>query len=310
MLKCFLGALLTLAAMTSGLSADKLRVVATFDILADWVQQIAGERVDLIVLVPTGQDIHTFAPTPRQVTAIAKADLIVEIGAGLEYWLEDMVQATGFGGRRVVLSDVIELRETGHDDHHHGEGCQGHHLDPHVWTDPLRVTAMSELIAAALSSADPSQAKRYQADLDVWREQLAELDRYARERFNAVPPAERVIITYHDNLAYFAERYGIRIPATILGSVTTEGGDPSARQMASLIRLIRQENIRAVFNDGNGSPRLARQVCREAGLPPPQTLYVDSFAIDAEGPHDYAALFRTKVDTIAAALPKTQANES
>ncbi|QYY36198.1 metal ABC transporter substrate-binding protein [Ruficoccus sp. ZRK36] len=300
--------------------AEKPHVVASFGIPADWVKQVAGDEVELQVLAGNGQDIHAFEPAPRDLAMLAQADLVVAIGADLEYWLPGMVKASGFKGRVLPLSDVITLHKNNGDEHQHEGHEHEHHeshehaahtdhhdhdrhvhgeYDPHIWMDPENVSRMSESLTEALCELDPSSAETFRANQAKWAQRLDELDAYAKKRFSAIPPASRAIITYHDNLSYFAERYDIFIPATILGSTSTDGGEPSARQMAQLIQLIKKDHVAAVFTDPGSNPRLAQQVCREAGLPAPQPLYVGSFARDKNGPQDYEALFIYTVDTIA-----------
>jgi zinc/manganese transport system substrate-binding protein len=298
------------------LHADKPRVVASFSLPADWVRQVAGDRVELAVLAGNGQDIHAYEPAPRDLAKLARADLVVEIGAGLEYWLDDMLTASRFQGRRLTLSAPLTLRHANeeldheahvhdehgehdpheHDGHHHGEH------DPHVWMDPENVRLMSQVLTDALCELDPANAETYQHNQERWAQHLSDLDQHAKERFEIIPVEERVIITYHDNLGYFAARYGIDIPATILGSVSTEGGEPSARQMARLIRLIRQDRVGAIFTDPGSNARLATELCRETGLPAPKALYVGYLSASPDGPQDYEALFLSTVDTIADSL--------
>jgi ABC-type Zn uptake system ZnuABC Zn-binding protein ZnuA len=150
---------------------DPLRVVATFSILGDWVTQVGGDRIEVATIVPAGGDAHTFDPNPDQVTSIADADLIFEIGIGFETWLDDMYAASGSNAQRIVVSDGLDLisaTEEGHEDeladeaspaagaepegeeedHAHGD------VDPHIWHDVNNAVAGVETIRAALGSAD------------------------------------------------------------------------------------------------------------------------------------------------------------
>ncbi|MDP0494956.1 MAG: metal ABC transporter substrate-binding protein [Verrucomicrobiota bacterium JB024] len=297
------------------LHADKPHVVASFSLPADWVRQVAGDRVELDVLAGNGQDIHAYEPAPRDLAKLSRADLVVEIGAGLEYWLDDMLAASRFQGRRLTLSAPLTLRHANdeldheehgdhdtheHDGHHHGEH------DPHVWMDPENVRLMSQILTDALCELDPPNAETYRRNEERWAQHLNDLDQHARERFDKIPVEDRVIITYHDNLGYFAARYGIEIPATILGSISTESGEPSARQMARLIRLIRQDKVGAVFTDPGSNARLSTELCRETGLPAPKALYVGYLSAGPDGPQDYEALFLSTVDTVADSLQTSQ----
>ncbi|MBC2594281.1 zinc ABC transporter substrate-binding protein [Ruficoccus amylovorans] len=301
------------------LHATQPHVVASFGIPADWVRQIAGDKVELTVLADKGQDIHAFEPAPRDLAKLSQADLVVQIGPNLEFWLDDLLASSRFQGQRLSLSNGLTLRkaddyhgdkQSDHSDSHDGHSHDGHDhdshaghdhgdYDPHVWMDPENVSRMSAALTEALCQIDPDNASTYRDNAKRWNDKLLALDQQARERFAAIPEQARVIITYHDNLGYFADRYGIEIPATILGSVSTEGGEPSARQMAALIKLIRQDQVAAIFTDPGANDRLARQLCRETGLPAPRLLYVGTFSRDTSGPQDYESLFLYTVDTIA-----------
>ena len=302
------------------LAAKPLLIVTSFPLNADWTRQITeSSSCEMIVLASNQQDVHTFEPGPRQAVSLAKADLVIEIGGGFEPWMDDLLVATDFQGKRLILTKAthfkpdpiaqIDNHDHGHDDHGHDHihvhehaDAKHHDQDPHFWTSPEHVIEVAHVITETLCELDPENAARYEKNFARYEAELNALDAYADETFAAIPPERKVIITHHGNLYHFGARYNIEIPATLLGSFTTEGSEPSARQIVNILEIINDEGVTAVFTESTVSPRLAQQVCHEAGLPPPPVLYIEAFSCTDEGPQDYTSQFRYTVDTIAKAI--------
>ncbi len=306
--------LLFLLASTATVLAKPLLIVATFPLNADWVGQITdGSDCELVVLANNEQDVHTFDPGPRQAVALTKADMVVEIGNGFEPWMDDLLTATSFNGKRVSLSrfsptqaaHTCEIEGHEHNDNHHDHAHtdpKSAEHDPHFWTNPQNVIEVVEKLTDTLCEIDPENAPLYRENFDKYAEELQALDAYAAQTFGAIPADRKVIITHHGNLYHFAARYDLHIPATLLGSFSTEGSEPSARQIVAIIELIDEEYVQAVFTESTVSPRLAEQVCRQAKLPPPPVLYIEAFSSQPDGPQNYTAQLRYTVDTIAQAI--------
>ncbi|MEM9227251.1 MAG: metal ABC transporter substrate-binding protein [Verrucomicrobiota bacterium] len=296
----FLGATIPLMA---------LKVVATFPITYDWTEQIAGESLELSLLVAPGQDVHTFEATPKQLAQLAEADAVVQLGLGMEYWLEDLLRASGFHGKRIVLAHSLndglrhldEVACSG--DHGHHDDHEHFHTDPHVWMDPKLVQTMCVYLAGELQALYPEATVLYARNRGDYSKQLEELDAYISNTFAPIPNDQRRIITHHNNLAYLADRYDLEVVATIKGSYSTEGDEPSARHIARIIDEIQDAQINAIFAESTSSPKLARQLSRETGLPEPPVLYIETFASRPEdGPQDYLSMMRSTVDSIATTL--------
>jgi zinc/manganese transport system substrate-binding protein len=181
--------LLTCAALLTALSLPtanstaqaRLKVVATFSILGDWIANVAADKVDLKVLVGAGSDTHTYEPSPADGAALSEADLIFEIGAEFETWLDALVESSGTKAKRVVLTEGLELlpseghahEHEGEDMHHGGEGDkEDEHehgeFDPHVWHDVSLVIKMVERIRDALIEADSANADTYMLQASLY----------------------------------------------------------------------------------------------------------------------------------------------
>ncbi|GHC00902.1 metal ABC transporter substrate-binding protein [Cerasicoccus arenae] len=320
----------------------RLTVAASNGIAADWVRQVGGNQVQVASFADSGADPHHFEPSPRQINELAKADLIVAFGEGLEPWLNEAIVASGTSARKLILTDGLDLLEPGeafwvdrpllypdaankppcckedalvaneiwtsmipqmpksaNDGHGHDHD---HGYDPHVWLDPQMAVLMILSINNALNELDPIHAAYFDKRREKYLDEIITLDEWAEARLGEIPTRRRLLINYHDNLRYFGRRYGFFTPTSILGSVSTESPDPSARDFNRLLKLISRFGVPAVFVDSTANPRLAEQVVREAGLPTPFVLYTGNVtAADGRAP-DYLSLMRGNVETIVTAL--------
>nr|MBA3846578.1 zinc ABC transporter substrate-binding protein [Planctomycetota bacterium] len=156
-------------------TAEPLRVVATTGVLADLARQVGGERVVVSVLLPAGGDVHIFQPTPDDAHRLGEAAILVENGLGLEGWIDGLVAASGFAGRRVIAARGVETiaMACGHDHHDHGHD---HAPDPHAWQDARNVMRYVDNLAEGFTAADPAGAARYAALAALYRAQLRALD--------------------------------------------------------------------------------------------------------------------------------------
>lgn len=262
-------------------------VLAVETFLADMAQNVAGTRLTVSALLPLGVDPHSFEPTPSDVMKIASSDVLIINGAGLETFLEKLLQTAG-GERRVIVASAgltsrevhheeeAEAEETGHMESHSHEG------DPHFWLDPQLAIRYVENIRDGLSQADPAGAPIYATNAETYIRQLKELDQWIVAQVSQVPEERRLLVTNHESLGYFADRYGFTIIGTVVPSVSS-GSSPSARQLAELIDQIRATGAPAVFLETGSNPQLAQQVAREAGVKVVMELYTHSLT-EAGGP--------------------------
>ncbi|REC95333.1 metal ABC transporter solute-binding protein, Zn/Mn family [Kushneria indalinina] len=322
-------AMLALSPLSAAVAqAAEVRAVASFTLLADVVSEVGGDRVEVSSLIGPNGDPHAYEPTPNDVRRVRDADVVFMSGLGLEGWMGRLIEASGFKGSPVVVSDNIHTREMGEDEHGHGhDGGDGHgdehghddahghdddahahdgghhHAhdgpDPHVWNDPSNVEVWVDNIVSALSKVDPAGADAYRANGDAYKQELASLDDYARAQFEAIPEDRRRILTSHDAFGYLGDRYGV----TFLSPLgTTTDSEASARDVAGLITQMREEHIGSYFLENTNDPRLVEQIARATDARPGGTLYVGALS-DADGPAPtYVDMFRFNVDQLAAAM--------
>ncbi|MBM3126598.1 MAG: zinc ABC transporter substrate-binding protein [Chloroflexi bacterium] len=283
---------------------DRLQVLATTSIVADVVQQVGGEYVDVTLLLPLGTDPHTFEPRPQDAVALAETQIVFANGAGLEEFLEPLLESAGAVGKLIEVSTGIELLAL-EEHHHEGEETEGEeHLheggDPHTWMDPNNVLIWVDNIAAALIAADPEHAAAYQSNAEAYAASLRDLDAWIRSMVDQIPMERRGLVSDHAAFGYFADEYGFLQVGTITGSFSTSAA-PSAQELAALEDDIRNFGVHAVFVGLTVNPELAAQVAKDTGVKL-VSIYHASLS-DANGPAaSYLEMMRFNVTAIMEAL--------
>jgi ABC-type Zn uptake system ZnuABC Zn-binding protein ZnuA len=300
-------------------AGERLSVVATTSIVADVLANIAGDLVDITVLVQRGQNPHGYEPTPAALRAIERADLVFVNGLGLEEGtLADMADLTDapivpvsvgivpieFGGHdEDEHAEDDHGEEHGEDDHDHAEGSP----DPHVWTDPANVAIWTRNVAEVLSQADPTNAVAYASSAERYEAVLRDLDDEIRGRVSAIPAEDRVLVLDHESFAYFARAYGFDIVGTIVPG-TTDRAEPSAQEIARLVGVLRETGAPAIFvgrTASRGLEQLAQTVAGEVGRPVRiVSMLTGSLAPKGEEGDTYVGFMRYNVDRIVEALSK------
>lgn len=285
------------AAPTPAATISTPDVVATLSFLADIAQHVAGDRLRVSSLLPAGVDPHSYEPTPADVAKVADCEVLIVNGAGLEAFLEKLLH--GVGGERLVIEASAGLvsRTAGEGEEVEHEGEHEHESDPHFWLDPNLVIHYVENIRDGLSQTDPQGASLYNANAAAYIAQLQELDTWIREQVAQIPPERRLLVTNHESLGYFADRYGFRIVGTIIPSVST-GASPSAQQLARLVDAIKESGAPAIFLETGSNPQLAQQLAQETGVRVITNLYTHSPG--AEG--GYIEMMRHNVRLIVEGL--------
>lgn len=297
-----LAAVMLLAAAPPA-AAEGPRVVASFSILADMVRQVGGKRVRVTALVGPGGDVHVYQPSPGDTRVLAGADLLVVNGLGFEGWLGRLIAASGFTGPVAVASRGTTLIAADGDNDHAGDADDRHahdgDADPHAWQDLANARVYARNIAAALCAVDTGGCAGYRTNAAAYDARLAALDAELHAAFAALPPQRRRLVTSHDAFAHFARAYGVEMLAP--GAASTDS-EPSAADVARLIRQIREDGVRAIFVETISDPRLIEQIARETGVAIGGKLYSDTLS-GAGGPAPtYLDMMRHNGETIRRAL--------
>ena len=282
----------------AGSAGGPLKVVATTSFLRDIAQNVAGGRFTVGQLIPTGVDPHEFDPTPAEVTAAVRSDLLIVNGANLEGTLAATLRNAGGGHVTVVASAGLTPRVP-----KPGEAAPAHggEPDPHFWLDPILVIGYVQNIRDAFVKADPSHAATYQANAAAYVTKLRQLDAWIRAQVATIPPAARLLVMDHLSHGYFADRYGFRIVGAVIPSVST-GDIVGAQQLADLVKTIEASGVKAIFVELGENPDLAKQIAAEAHVKVVTDL-LDHSLTAANGPAPtYLAMMRYDVRLIVGAL--------
>jgi len=276
-----------------------LQVVASFSILADLVRQIGGERVAVTSLVPANQDAHVFQASPAEARKLVGAALVVVNGLGFDPFMDRLIAASGRKITPIVVSrGITPLKAGAHDGHAgHDHGKPAH--DPHAWQSVANVRLYVQAIAAALSAVDPSGAAIYAAKAEAYRLRLDALETEIRAGIAAIPAERRALATTHDAFAYFAAAYGVKFLA--LQGISSDA-EPSAADLARIIRQVKALKTPAVFLENVIDPRKAERIARESGAKIGGTLYSDSLSLENGPAPTYIDLMRHNLKQLTDAL--------
>ncbi|GIK54493.1 MAG: zinc ABC transporter solute-binding protein [Chloroflexi bacterium] len=305
---------LSLPALTAvARPGEPLNVVATTSIIGDVVVQVGGEAIALTTLMEPGQDPHSYQPGARQLTAVANADVIFINGWDLEESLVQNLESVGEKAIIVPISANIQplvFGAAGHDEadaneDEHEEGHEHEGADPHVWQAVTNVMQWVNNVQQTLSALDPANTAVYQQNATAYLAALAELEAYAQTQLAAIPAENRVLITNHDALAYFAHAYDFEILGTIIpgGSTLAES---SATSLAALVSLMAEHGICTIFAENTSNTNLAAAVAAElktcAGGVQVSQLYTDALGAPGSGADSYIGMFRANVDAVVKGL--------
>ena len=282
-------------ASTAPDGSERPLVLTTFTVIADMVREVAGDRVEVRSVTRPGAEIHGYEPTPGDLRQARGADLVFENGLGLEAWFAQFI--ADVDAPAVTLSDglkPVSIAETSE-------------ANPHAWMSPLAGQHYIERIADALTELDPAGAEHYAERAAAY---AFELDAVAAElaaALDAVPPAERVLVSCEGAFSYLARDLGL--DEAYLWPVNADQ-QATPRRVAAVIDTVREREVPAVFCESTVSNGPMLQVVADTGSRYGGTLYVDSLS-DADGPvPSYLALLRHAADTIAAGLTGTTLTET
>lgn len=259
------------------------QVVASFSILADIARELAGPAALVTAIVGPGQDAHGFEPRPSDLHRVRAADLAVANGLGFDPWMDRLVRASGFSGPFVRAAAAIPPRGA----------------DPHAFQDLGNAPAYARAIADALAGLRPGLAPAIAGHCADFLDRAAATDAWVRAEFATVPAERRLVLTSHDAFGWFGAAYGVRFLAAQGLSTDSE---PSAAEVARLVRRIRDSGVRVAFLETAGNPRLIRQVARDAGVRLGGTLYSDALGPPGSTAATYLGMFRHNVALMLAAM--------
>jgi ABC-type Zn uptake system ZnuABC Zn-binding protein ZnuA len=258
-------------------SGDRLKVLATTTIVADVVSRVGGDLIDLSVLLPVGTDPHSFDPTPQDISKVSEADLVFVNGAGLEEFLDNLIESAGVQDSVVQVSDGIEFLALESEGDEHDNDQSG--VNPHTWTDPNNVIIWTSNIAQALGKIDPENADTYHANAEAYQAELKTLDAWIRDQVESIPLENRKLVTDHNLFGYFADEYGFEQVGALIPGYSTLA-EPTAQELAEIEDAIQELDVKAIFVGNTVNPTLAERVSEDTGI---QLVFVYTGSLDDSG---------------------------
>ena len=249
--------------------AEKIPVVTSIYPVADMIQQVGGDHVEVTFVLPAGASPHTFEPKPSLLKKFSSARIFFMVGAGLEFWAEKFIDLTGPGSMTVVLSEGVDLIDTtghAHGNHDHPKKIEVAEersavANPHIWLDPVIAKSMVQKIMDALCEVDPQHLPYYKHRGENYLKELDELHR----QIEATVANFKIkkYVSFHASWDYFARRYGLESVGVIEAA---PGRNPTPIQIKNIIAMIKEYHIRAVFAEPQLNPRAAEIIAREAAV--------------------------------------------
>ncbi|MEL7166503.1 MAG: zinc ABC transporter substrate-binding protein [Pseudomonadota bacterium] len=267
--------------------AHDLKVVASFSILGDMVEQVVGEHASVTTIVGPDADAHVYQPSVADAKAVAEADLIFVNGMGFETWSDTLIAESGTDGAVFVATQgVTPVMVDGE-------------VDPHAWNALTNGVIYVQNIAAAMTEVLPDHADHFNSNADAYIAELMELDAETKAKLAELPEDRRTVVTAHDAFGYLADAYGLNFLAPV--GIDTEA-EPSAQELATLIAQLREEKVAGLFVENITSPALVQQISEETGIEIGGRLFSDALSERGGPATSYLAMFQHNLGTLLDAL--------
>ena len=276
------------------IQGDKIKVVASFSILGDMVNQVTGNLAKVHTIVGADADAHVYTPNTQDAKAVTHADVIFVNGLGFETWSQTLIENAGSNAKVFVATKGITPLEI--------DG----QIDPHAWNALTNGVIYVANIAQAMSEVDPKNAATYRANADAYSARLKALHENAQARLRELPENSRTVVTAHDAFGYLENAYGLTFLAPL--GIGTQS-EPSAKQLAELIDRLNCVGAGALFVENITSPVLIEQIARETGIEIGGRLFSDALSARGGPATSYEAMFQHNLNTLIAALAATQTSD-
>lgn len=289
MIKYFL-VFLFYVSLTAAGSLPKVKVVASFTVLQDFVQEIGKDRVEVDTLVPRNGDPHVYEPRPSDVKKIAQAELVLINGLGFEGWLERLIKSTEYKGLLVTCTEYIHPRLV----------FEGTVIkDPHAWHSIPNAKIYVRNIADGLKKADPTHAAYYEKNTLDYLKKLTDLDEKIRRTLDQIPPHKRKIITAHDAFGYLGHTYGIQFLSP--QGISTES-EAKIQSVITLIKQIKEHGIQTLFIENISDSKVIQQISKETQAKIGGTLYSDALSEENGKAPTYIAMITYNMELLLNAM--------
>lgn len=279
------------AMLVNTLSAqNKLKVVATASMIADMAKNIAGDKLEIDCIVPIGGDPHLHESTPRDAMLVSNAQMVLKNGLTFEGWLSELIENSGTKAETVLVTNGVKPLESLN---------YANSADPHAWMDVSNGLIYIKNIKDAFIQLDPKNQSTYEANYEIYKKKLEELDRFIMDQIKTIPEGRRILITSHDAFQYYGRRYGIQLEA-ILG--TSTDADVQTSDIMRINKVIRENKVPAVFVESTINPKLLEQLAKDNKIKVGGQLYADSIGDENSPAPSYFDMLKHNTTTIVNAL--------
>lgn len=274
---------------------DKLKIVATYSIIADMTENIVGEKAEVYSMVPIGTDPHMYDPLPKDTSKVSSADLVFYNGMNLETgkgWFQDLLDVTNKKDVAFAVSDEVTpmyLTEKGKETQE----------DPHAWLDIQNAIKYVDIITTRVIEKDPDNKEFYLHNQSEYVKKLNELDQYAKEAVEKIPQEKRILVTSEGAFKYFSKAYGFE--SAFIWEINTDSqGTPE--QMKNIINIIDKNQVPALFLETSVNPKTMETISNETGVPIHSKIFTDSLAKKGEEGDTYIKMIKWNIDKVVEGL--------
>ncbi|MBY3622362.1 metal ABC transporter substrate-binding protein [Acinetobacter sp. CUI P1] len=274
---------------------DKLKIVATYSIIADMTENIVGEKAEVYSMVPIGTDPHMYDPLPKDTSKVSSADLVFYNGLNLETgkgWFQDLLEVTNKKDVAFAVSDEVTpmyLTEKGKETQE----------DPHAWLDVQNAIKYVDIITKRVIEKDPDNKEFYLNNQSEYVKKLNELDQYAKEAVEKVPQEKRILVTSEGAFKYFSKAYGFE--SAFIWEINTDSqGTPE--QMKNIINIIDENQVPALYLETSVNPKTMETISNETGVPIHSKIFTDSLAKKGEEGDTYIKMIKWNIDKVVEGL--------
>ncbi|WP_440961183.1 metal ABC transporter substrate-binding protein [Paenibacillus nitricinens] len=274
---------------------DKLKIVATYSIIADMTENIVGEKAEVYSMVPIGTDPHMYDPLPKDTSKVSNADLVFYNGLNLETgkgWFKDLLEVTNKKEVAFAISDEVTpmfLTEKGKETQE----------DPHAWLDIQNAIKYVDIITKHVIEKDPDNKDFYLNNQSGYVKKLNELDQYAKEAVEKIPQEKRILVTSEGAFKYFSKAYGFK--SAFIWEINTDSqGTPE--QMRNIINIIEENQVPALFLETSVNPKTMETISNETGVPIHSKIFTDSLAKKGEEGDTYLKMIKWNIDKVIEGL--------
>ena len=300
---------------------DKISIATTTNLIQDWVENVGGDRVEVTSIIPHDVDPHAFKPTPKDLKGIEASSLFILVGNQYEEsWVQDAVNntnqvsvelSTEIWGYLNTMDDLDDHddHDKDHDDHedhdkdhddHAGHDHGDHGYDLHFWHDPTKVVSAIDAISQALVKMDPGSAEYYIDNASRYKQELVDIDKWISSELSVIPDERRVLITNHETMGYFADRYDFEVLGSVIPGFSSSP-EANAKDLAKLMDVIEEHNVNVLFGEPQMREKLANSIASDSGVTV-AVLHSEVLGAEGSGAETYIDMLKVNVGIIVDSL--------